>query len=66
MWSAAILFCWIHLSGPQCLIAEDRYGPYKDKTACTNRLEEMEEVIRRQMPFADIRAKECTRAGEPT
>ena len=66
MWSAAVLFCWIHISGPQCLIAEDRYGPHKTETACMNRLEEMADVIITQIPFADIRAKECRRAGEPT
>ena len=59
MFFASLLFCWVNLNGPQCLIAQDTYGPYPTDKLCQSRLTEMADKIREEMPFADIKGRLC-------
>ena len=59
MFFASLLFCWVSLNGPQCLVAQDTYGPYPTDKLCQSRLTEMADKIREEMPFADIKGRLC-------
>ena len=59
MYFASLLFCWVAINGPQCLVAEDTYGPYPTDKLCQARIEEMADKIREEMPFADIKGRLC-------
>ena len=59
MYFASLLFCWVAINGPQCLVAEDTYGPYPTDKKCQARIEEMADKIREEMPFADIKGRFC-------
>ena len=39
MYFASLLFCWVAINGPQCLVAEDTYGPYPTDKLCHARIE---------------------------
>tara|TARA_B100002019_G_scaffold133900_1_gene115197 strand:+ start:998 stop:1225 length:228 start_codon:yes stop_codon:yes gene_type:complete len=64
MFYASLLFCWISLNGPQCLVAEDSLGPYKEIAQCQERIEDMSERILEEMPFAEVRGSKCDRGGD--
>ena len=34
MFQASLLFCWMAINGPQCLVAEDTYGPHASSDKC--------------------------------
>ena len=59
MYFASLLFCWVSINGPQCLVAEDTYGPWKTNRECHLRIEQMADRIREEMPFADVRGRHC-------
>ena len=59
MFTASLLFCWMAINGPQCLVAEDTYGPYPSNAKCQTRLEEMEKSIRQEMPYVEVRSTHC-------
>ena len=63
MFYASILFCWISLNGPQCVVAEDSLGPYKEVTQCQERIEDMSERILEEMPFARFAVLSVTEVG---
>lgn len=63
MFYASLLFCWMSVTGPQCLIAEDTYGPYKSVEACQRRIEEMSSHIVREIPLSQIRGSRCGRGS---
>ena len=66
MFYASLLFCFIGAAGPQCLVAEDQRGPYREVTACHERLEEMTTTILRELPFSSVRGKLCNATGGST
>ena len=51
MYFASLLFCWVAINGPQCLVAEDTYGPYPTDKKCQARIEEMATEIKRRDAF---------------
>ena len=59
MFTASLLFCWMAINGPQCLVAEDTYGPYSSNEKCQTRLKEMEQSIRQEMPYVEVRLTHC-------
>ena len=59
MFTASLLFCWMAINGPQCLVAEDTYGPYPSNAKCQTRLVEMEKSIRQEMPYVEVRSAHC-------
>ena len=59
MFQASLLFCWLSLNGPQCLIAEDTYGPHSSSEKCHTRIVEMKKSIKEEMPYAEFRAENC-------
>ena len=59
MYLASLLFCWVSIQGPQCLIAEDTFGPWPTNKECRTRIEEMADRVREEFPFADIRGRLC-------
>lgn len=59
MFTASLLFCWVAVNGPQCLVAEDTYGPYPSDAKCQTRLVEMKQHIEQEMPFAEVKATHC-------
>jgi len=61
MFMASIFFCWFTAAGVQCAVATDDYSPHATRFACTQRLAEMQEVIKTQLPFADVKRVLCTR-----
>ena len=66
MFYASLLVCFIGVTGPQCMIAEDQRGPYREVTACHARLEEMTVTVLREIPFSSIRGKICRYTGNLT
>jgi len=66
MFYASLLFCFIGFNGPQCLVAEDQRGPYRELTACHERLEEMTTTILKEIPFSSVRGKLCKPTGSST
>jgi hypothetical protein len=61
MFYASLLFCWLSVTGPQCLVAEDTYGPYPTVAECQKRLKNMSEAITNEMPEAVVRGQNCTK-----
>tara|TARA_R100001463_G_scaffold132079_1_gene192481 strand:- start:2182 stop:2412 length:231 start_codon:yes stop_codon:yes gene_type:complete len=59
MFYASLLFCFIGFNGPQCLVAEDKRGPYTNITACRKRLDEMSTAILTELPMSSVRSKLC-------
>lgn len=48
------------------MVAEDQRGPYREVTACHERLEEMTTTILRELPFSSVRGKLCKATGGST
>lgn len=48
------------------MVAEDQRGPYREVTACHERLEEMTTTILKEIPFSSVRGKICRSTGSLT
>ena len=64
MYFASLLFCWVGLSGPECLVAQDTYGPYSTDKQCQARIEEMAINIKKELPYVSIRGRLCENIGK--
>lgn len=59
MFFASLLFCWVGLNGPECLVAQDTYGPYPTDKQCQARLTEMATAIKEEMPYISVKGRLC-------
>ena len=59
MFFASLLFCWVGANGPECLVAQDTYGPYPTDKQCQARLTEMATAIKEEMPYISVRGRLC-------
>lgn len=60
MYFAMVFFC---LAGGDCLVAEDKYGPYRTAERCDVRIEEMKQQIRQITPHVEIKSSLCKQIG---